>query len=140
MQRPRAARATGGEEETVGRCIGVGCAGCGHLGWQGHKEAAAPVQLDTLDTYGIIFRIAKILLAPDVHQQIADIPRGVLDRVRKVLERLKSWPAVSGAKPLRHELSGHYRIRTVDYRIVFRVAGDEIWIVRIDHRKDVYES
>jgi mRNA-degrading endonuclease RelE of RelBE toxin-antitoxin system len=47
---------------------------------------------------------------------------------------------LSGAKPLRHGLKGHYRIRTGDFRIVFRAVADEVWIVRIEHRKDVYED
>jgi hypothetical protein len=31
-----------------------------------------------------------------------------------IVDRLQRWPEVSGAKPLRKELVGHYRIRTGD--------------------------
>ena len=49
------------------------------------------------------------------------------------------WPAISGAKPLKGEYSGSYRIRTGDYRIVFRPVGDaKVTIWKIGNRKDVY--
>ena len=84
--------------------------------------------------------MVKILLTPEASRQLQEIPRTIAHRFYDVLVRLKRWPQVSGAKPLRRELRGHYRIRTGDYRLVFRVVGDELWIVRIDHRKDVYED
>ncbi|MFI5379257.1 MAG: type II toxin-antitoxin system RelE/ParE family toxin [Tepidisphaerales bacterium] len=56
------------------------------------------------------------------------------------MDRLERWPDTSGAKPLRGGLKGHFRIRTGDFRIMFRVVADEVWIVRIEHRKDVYED
>jgi mRNA-degrading endonuclease RelE of RelBE toxin-antitoxin system len=34
----------------------------------------------------------------------------------------------------------HYRIRSGDFRVLFHVVADELWIVRIEHRKDVYED
>jgi hypothetical protein len=42
------------------------------------------------------------------------------------LERLRRWPAVSGAKPLTGDLAGKYRLRTGDYRIRFRVETTRI--------------
>ncbi len=55
-----------------------------------------------------------------------------------IVERLKKWPAVSGAKPLRHGLAGHYRMRTGDYGIQFRVEGDTVVVERIGHRDGFY--
>lgn len=83
--------------------------------------------------------MAKIVLTPDAHEQIQELPRPIALRVYDVLQRLKRWPQVSGAKPLRHGLKGLYRIRTGDWRIIFQAIDDEIQVVRIEHRKDVYE-
>lgn len=58
----------------------------------------------------------------------------------RIVERLQRWPAVSGAKPLRGELAGLYRIRTGDYRIVFRVEGDSLVVERAGHRDRFYED
>jgi mRNA-degrading endonuclease RelE of RelBE toxin-antitoxin system len=60
-------------------------------------------------------------------------------RVEAVFARLESWPATSGAKPLRRALAGAFRIRAGDWRVVFRLAGAEVHVERIAHRRDVYD-
>ena len=84
--------------------------------------------------------MAKVVLTPEADQQMQELPRVIRYRLHDVVDRLEHWPDVSGAKPLRHGLKGHYRIRTGDFRVMFRVVADEVWIVRIEHRKDVYED
>jgi mRNA-degrading endonuclease RelE of RelBE toxin-antitoxin system len=59
-------------------------------------------------------------------------------RVLTILKKLENWPAVSGAKPLRHGLVGHYRMRTGDYRIQFRVKGQIVIVEKIGHRDGFY--
>jgi mRNA-degrading endonuclease RelE of RelBE toxin-antitoxin system len=48
---------------------------------------------------------------------------------------------VSGAKPLRGDLHGSYRIRTGDYRVVFTVSADGQTVViwKIGYRGSIYE-
>jgi len=41
-------------------------------------------------------------------------------------------------EPLRKTLKGYWKMRVGDYRVVFRVAGEEIVVFGICHRKDVY--
>lgn len=84
--------------------------------------------------------MAKIRFAPESDIRLDELPRDIRWRMHKVFDRLEKWPAVSGLKPLRHGLKGHWRLRTGDFRVVFRIVRDEVWIVRIDHRKDVYED
>jgi mRNA-degrading endonuclease RelE of RelBE toxin-antitoxin system len=55
-------------------------------------------------------------------------------------DRPNPQPAISGAKPLRGDLAGHYRMRTGDYRLQFRVAKDEIVIEKVGHRDRFYED
>ena len=73
-------------------------------------------------------------------EQLAELPNVVLARMENIVRRLQNWPAVSGAKPLRGELAGHYRIPTGDYRVQFRVVRDEVIIERIGHRDGFYED
>ncbi|MBW2009772.1 MAG: type II toxin-antitoxin system RelE/ParE family toxin, partial [Deltaproteobacteria bacterium] len=42
------------------------------------------------------------------------------------------------AKPLQRTLKGYWKLRVGDYRIVFKVSGDSIFIFGIIHRKDIY--
>jgi len=58
---------------------------------------------------------------------------------RAIEERLTIDPIGLG-KPLRHSLSGYRRLRVGDYRIIYRVIEHTVNIVKIGHRKEVYES
>jgi mRNA-degrading endonuclease RelE of RelBE toxin-antitoxin system len=69
----------------------------------------------------------------------AALPTVMKARVLAVQARLEQWPNVSGAKALSREWVGHRRIRTGDYRVIFRVQSSDVIIVRIQHRSAVYD-
>jgi mRNA-degrading endonuclease RelE of RelBE toxin-antitoxin system len=85
-------------------------------------------------------RMAKVILTEAAQADVDGIPDPIYQRVLKIVDRLEHWPAVSGAKPLRHELAGHYRIRTGDYRVQFRVVGPTVIVEKIAHRDGFYEE
>jgi mRNA interferase RelE/StbE len=41
-------------------------------------------------------------------------------------------------KPLRGELAGNFSARRGPYRLLYRIEQDVVFIVRVDHRGDVY--
>ena len=58
-------------------------------------------------------------------------------RVKKAVEtRLATTPHQYG-EPLRKTLYGYWKMRVGDYRIVFKIVGEEVWILGIMHRKKV---
>ena len=65
-------------------------------------------------------------------------PTVMVRRINDALQRLEQWPKVSGAKPLRGNLKGCFRLRCGDWRIVFRAGGDDLFVIAIDNRRDVY--
>ncbi len=77
---------------------------------------------------------------PDAEVDLRKVPTTIKARLLGVLDRLDRWPNVSGAKALTGDWGGHYRIRTGDWRVVFRVDGSDVVIVRIMHRSKVYED
>jgi mRNA interferase RelE/StbE len=79
---------------------------------------------------------------PESREQFASLPMGMQPRVQKVFLRLRRWPEVSGAKPLKGSLKGAYRIRTGDWRVLFTVdiAAERVTVFRIDNRRDVYDE
>jgi mRNA interferase RelE/StbE len=79
-----------------------------------------------------------VLLAPDAQQDFERLPVTIRARVLKILERLTQWPEVSGVKALSGDWAGHYRIRTGDWRVIFRVIAPNLIVVRIRHRSQVY--
>lgn len=82
----------------------------------------------------------KVRISPAALAELALLHEPILSRVNRVMERLAGWPDVSGAKPLRGQLKGHYRVRAGDWRVVFNVVGDAVIVVRIANRRDVYED
>ena len=57
---------------------------------------------------------------------------------RAIENRLATQPETYG-KPLRKTLKGYWKLRVGDYRIVFKVSGNSIFIFGIIHRKEVYK-
>ena len=86
--------------------------------------------------------MADVLITPEAQRQFGRLPRVIQGRVLKIFVRLKNWPDVSGAKPLSGGLAGHYRIRTGDYRVQFRVAETDdtvrVLVEKIGHRDGFY--
>jgi mRNA-degrading endonuclease RelE of RelBE toxin-antitoxin system len=80
----------------------------------------------------------QVGLTPEAAKQFAKLPRGIQPRIDNIVRRLSQWPNVSGAKPLVGTLAGSFRIRTGDYRIVFRISGETVIVWKIGDRKDVY--
>jgi mRNA interferase RelE/StbE len=78
---------------------------------------------------------------PDV--KTIDIP--LLDaklrtRIKNAIEsRLATAPHLYG-EPLRKTLRGYWKLRVGDYRVVFKIADEEVWVLGIIHRKKVYEE
>jgi len=78
---------------------------------------------------------------PDV--KFVDIP--LLDeklrtRIKNAIERrLSTAPHLYG-EPLRKTLRGYWKLRVGDYRVVFKIVAEEVWILGMIHRKKVYEA
>jgi len=65
--------------------------------------------------------MTEVVLTPEVIDEMAALPTPIAARMGRLVERLRYWPDVSGAKPLKGDLAGKYRLRTGDYRLQFRV-------------------
>jgi mRNA-degrading endonuclease RelE of RelBE toxin-antitoxin system len=84
--------------------------------------------------------VFTVVITPEAAAQIQSLPMTIRARLLSIVARLQRWPEVSGAKPLRGNLAGHFRIRTGDYRIQFRVSGERLIIEKAGHRDGFYED
>jgi mRNA-degrading endonuclease RelE of RelBE toxin-antitoxin system len=84
--------------------------------------------------------MARVELTAQAERQVDAVPKAIRLRLLEVVRRLEKWPHVSGAKPLRGALAGHFRIRTGDYRIQFFVEKDIVVIEKVGHRDGFYEE
>jgi mRNA interferase RelE/StbE len=84
---------------------------------------------------------ATVTVTPAAKIELESVPLVIRNRINRVFERLAEWPTVSGAKPMRGELRGNFRIRTGDYRIVFTVSSDgrRVTVWKIGNRGSVYD-
>ncbi|GBD98855.1 plasmid stabilization system protein [bacterium BMS3Abin07] len=78
---------------------------------------------------------------PDVKGiDISSLNARLKKRIRNAIEnRLMTAPHQYG-EPLRKTLKGYWKLRVGDYRVVFKIMGNEVWILGIIHRKKVYEK
>jgi len=63
----------------------------------------------------------------------------VKKRIGETLKRYEEDPFAHAQKLVDSSL-GTYRFRIGDYRVVFDVEGDEIVVLRIGHRKEIYRK
>jgi mRNA-degrading endonuclease RelE of RelBE toxin-antitoxin system len=82
--------------------------------------------------------MAKVSMTAEAASQLDALSNPIHARILRLLARLGQWPNVSGAKSLAGELAGHYRLRTGDYRIQFRVVGAVVIVEKIGHRDGFY--
>lgn len=82
----------------------------------------------------------NVVLLYDAAMQLGDLPKPIKARMVEMLVRLADWPEVSGAKPLSGNLAGHFRLRTGDYRLQFRIENEQVWVEQIGHRDGFYED
>ncbi|WP_250296704.1 type II toxin-antitoxin system RelE family toxin [Wolbachia endosymbiont of Oedothorax gibbosus] len=75
-----------------------------------------------------------------VHKDIPNLPKTIWARIKEIVkERLTLSPEKAG-DPLLGEFKGHRRIRTGDYRLIYRVIKSEriVIITAIEHREYIY--
>ena len=84
--------------------------------------------------------MVRVTITPDAAGELERVPLAIRIRMVRIFERLERWPEVSGAKPLRGDRAGLYRVRTGDYRVQFRVEGATLIVEKIGHRAGFYED
>jgi len=83
--------------------------------------------------------MATVRMTLEAFEQAERLPVVIRARVKALVDRLKQWPDVSGAKPLTGRFAGQYRLRTGDYRVQFRVERDTVVVEKIGHRDKFYD-
>ena len=81
-----------------------------------------------------------VTIMPAAGEEFDALPPTMQRRMIGLFERLRDFPSVSGAKPLRGKLAGRFRMRTGDYRVQFRIEGNRIIVERVGHRDRFYED
>lgn len=62
----------------------------------------------------------------------------IKSRIRTAIERRLSAVPHEYGEPLRKTLKGYWKLRVGDYRVVFLIEEQNVLIIGIRHRKEVY--
>jgi len=84
----------------------------------------------------------RVVLLPKAEKTFARADAPLARKLAKGFESLENNPLRHpNIKPLTGPLKGLFRFRAGDYRIVYQinVAQEIVYVVRIAHRKEVYE-
>ena len=83
----------------------------------------------------------RLLFKPSAERVFLALPKDVQRRLDARLLALQDNPRPPGMKPLAG-MSGVYRLRVGDYRILYEVHHDRVLVLvlRIGHRREVYRK
>lgn len=81
----------------------------------------------------------KLIYHPDILKyDLPKIPQNIKNSIRKAIEERLLFDPVLFGQPLRQSLKSHRKLPAGDYRVIYRISGNEIIILKIGHRKEVY--
>ena len=83
----------------------------------------------------------RVYLKRNAEKELRRLPFAYLSAIVDKIKRLANQPRPAGVQMLKGE-ERYFRLRVSDYRIVYEVndADREIMVLRIGHRRDVYEG
>jgi mRNA interferase RelE/StbE len=83
----------------------------------------------------------KIHIAAEAEKTLISLPRKIQRQISEKIDMLAQNTRPPGVKKLKG-LADLYRIRSGDYRIVFRIQHKKLLllVVRIGHRRDIYQN
>lgn len=61
-------------------------------------------------------------------------------RIKSAIEKKLATAPEQFGKPLAYTLAGLWSLRVGDWRVIFGLRDDEVLVLKIGHRKDVYEQ
>jgi mRNA interferase RelE/StbE len=79
----------------------------------------------------------KIVFTKRAMRDISKLEPEVKEKIGDALKRYGKDPLNYARKMIDPSL-GSYRFRIGDYRVIFDIEGDEIVVLRVGHRKEIY--
>jgi mRNA interferase RelE/StbE len=73
----------------------------------------------------------------------ADIPSldaKLRTRIKNAIETRLTIATHLYGEPLRKTLRGYWKLRVGDYGVIFKIVNEEVWVLDIIHRKNIYQA
>jgi mRNA interferase RelE/StbE len=82
----------------------------------------------------------ELIYHPDFPDDLETVPHNIQVRIETAItNRLAAAPQHYG-KPLTATLSGYWKMRVGDFRVIYKVVRNEIWLLGVINRRDVYRD
>ena len=75
-----------------------------------------------------------------IPKDLSKLSKTYKNRIKKYIENKLIKDPIFFGKPLQHSLSGIRSARVDDFRIVYKIERKSIFILSIDHRKNIYTN
>ena len=75
-----------------------------------------------------------------IKEDIQKLPKSEKTRIKKAIEERLTQDPYHYGKPLRYSLKNCRRMRVGSYRIIFKLESKVILIIKISHRKEIYNT
>ncbi len=82
----------------------------------------------------------SIVYHAEIAKDISGLPKNIKSRIKKSIEHRLLIDPIKYGQPLRRSLQGYRKLRVGDYRIVYKIKQNIIIILKIGHRKEVYDK
>ena len=79
----------------------------------------------------------RLVYTRRAERDIKKLDPPVKRQIRNAIEKLENDPVVSSEK-LVDPAIGTYRFRIGEYRVIFDMEGQDIIVLRVGHRKEIY--
>jgi len=79
----------------------------------------------------------EVKFTPRFLRRIKALDKEIQVRIVREVDILKTNPYAG--KPLRGEWKGAYSLRLGDYRILYQIKGNKVFLLVVGHRKRIYE-
>lgn len=81
----------------------------------------------------------ELIYTRRAERDIEKLERSVKERIGEALLHFSKEP-FKHAEKLSNPVLGEYRFRIGDYRVIFDIEGNEIVVLRVGHRKEIYKK
>ena len=87
-------------------------------------------------------KVWSVTYVKSAADEITELDGSAKRLIQKVIEEKLMVDPLKYGKPLRRSLSGLFKLRLGNYRIIYQVKVNEVIVVvvKIGHRKEVYED
>ena len=72
-------------------------------------------------------------------QNLPSVSKDIQKRIKQAIENKLARAPQDFGEPLRRCLKGYWKLRVGDWRVIYKIEGKTVIILRIGHRREIYE-